>query len=161
MFRRVWIPSIALLFAAAASAQETINYASISGRVTDGTGGVVQGAVVTARQLDTNWKTQAVTDREGRFRFPYLNVGLYEVKIQRPGFADALRSVRLSVGTAFELPVSLTVAAAETNVMVTSDATLLETTRSQIASAVSKTEVTSLPLAPPSTGRAVSRCGSP
>src|SRR5207302_3227637 len=109
-------------------------------------GAIIQGAVVTARQLDTNWNTQAITDREGRFRFPYLNIGPYEVRIQQKGFSDAQRSVTLTVGAAFDLPASLAVAAAETNVMVTGDATLLETGRSQISGSVSRTEVTSLPL---------------
>ena len=39
---------------AAAVAQETVNYASVSGRVIDPQGAVVPGAVVTARQTDTN-----------------------------------------------------------------------------------------------------------
>ena len=36
------------------AAQETVNSASVSGRVTDPQGAVVPGAVVTARQTDTN-----------------------------------------------------------------------------------------------------------
>ena len=55
-----------------ASAQETINYASVGGRLTDPSGAVVEGAAVTARQTDTNQKNIAKTDREGRFRFPHL-----------------------------------------------------------------------------------------
>ena len=56
---------------ATAVAQETINYASISGRVTDPPGGVVAGAQVSARQTETNLTGDATTDGEGRFRFPY------------------------------------------------------------------------------------------
>src|SRR6187455_1284447 len=44
----------AVLAAAPAQAQETINYASVSGRVTDPSGAVVGGALVSARNLDTN-----------------------------------------------------------------------------------------------------------
>src|SRR5712692_1597454 len=94
-----------------ASAQESINYASVSGRVTDPSTAVVEGAQVSARQTDTNLASKTMTGRDGRFRFPYLKVGRYEIRVQRLGFADAVRSVTLTVGSAFELPVSLTVAA--------------------------------------------------
>jgi hypothetical protein len=50
--------------------QETINYASVSGRVVDPQGAVVPGAHVIARQTATNVTAATVTDSEGRFRFP-------------------------------------------------------------------------------------------
>lgn len=56
-------------------AQESVNYASISGRVADPSGAVVQGAKITARQTETNLSSAAITDNEGRFRFPYLGIG--------------------------------------------------------------------------------------
>lgn len=90
----------------AAHAQETIAHASVGGRVTDPTGAVIEGAQVTARQTETNLAAVAATDREGRLRFPYLRVGQYEIIAHRQGFADAKRSVNLTVGAAFELPFS-------------------------------------------------------
>ena len=45
-------------------------------------------AQVTARQMDTNLTSIANTDREGRFRFPYLRVGHYEIKVHHEGFAE-------------------------------------------------------------------------
>ena len=71
------------------SAQETINNASVSGRVIDQTGAAVEGAIVSARQKETNATNSANTDREGRFRFPYLKVGSYEITIRQRGFAPA------------------------------------------------------------------------
>ena len=41
-------------------AQETINYASVSGRVTDPQGAVVPGAQVSARQTETNVTAETV-----------------------------------------------------------------------------------------------------
>ena len=127
-------------------AQETINYASISGRVTDPQGAAVPGAQITARQTQTNVTAEALTDRQGRFRFPYLKVGPYEIKVRLQGFADATRSLTLTIGSAFELPVALTVAALDTSVTVTGEATVLEAARSQIAGTVSQTEVRDLPM---------------
>ncbi len=129
-----------------ALAQETINYASVSGRVTDPSGAVVAGAQVTARQTETNLTAAAATDGEGRFRFPYLKVGPYEITVRQSGFADATRQLTLTVGAAFEVPVSLTVAGVETGVTVTAEAIVLEAARSQIAGTVSQTEVRNLPM---------------
>ena len=128
------------------SAQEAVNYASIGGLVTDPSGAVVDGAQVTARQIETNLTSGGTTDRDGRFRFPYLKVGQYEVTIHQQGFADVTRSLSLSVGSAFELPISLTVAAAASNVTVAGDAVVLEAARSEIASTVSTNEIKDLPL---------------
>ncbi len=129
-----------------AVAQETSNSASVGGRVTDPTGGVVARAQVGARQTDTNLTRTTTTDQEGRFRFPYLKVGPYEITVQAPGFADATRRLTLTVGAAFELPIGLTVAAEETSVTVTGEATVLEAARSQIAGTVLQTDIRSLPL---------------
>ena len=41
----------ALLFVQAAPAQESVNYASIGGRVTDATGAAIEARQVTARQI--------------------------------------------------------------------------------------------------------------
>jgi hypothetical protein len=139
-----------VLFAVAAApgafAQETVNYASVSGRVTDPSGAVVAGAHVDARQTDTNLTAVAETDGDGRFRFPYLRVGPYEISVRQPGFADATRRLTLTLGAAFDLPVSLTVGPIEANVDVAAAATVLEAARSQIAGTVSQAEIERLPL---------------
>jgi len=132
--------------ARSAVAQETINYASVSGRVTDPSGAVVAGAQVTARQTDTNLIGAAATDRDGRFRFPYLRVGPYEITVRQAGFADVNRRLTLTVGAAFELPVTLAVATVETGVTVTAPVIVLEAARSQIAGTISQTEVRNVPL---------------
>ena len=128
------------------SAQETINYGTISGQVMDPQGAVVPGATVSARQTDTNLTREAVTDQEGRFRFAYLRVGRYEIVARLAGFADGSRTVTVTVGSAFELPLTLAVAGLDTSVTVSADLTVLEGARSQIAGTVSQAEVATLPL---------------
>ena len=132
--------------AAAAAAQETVNYASVSGRITDPQGAVVPGASITARQTETNVTAEASSDQDGRFRFPYLRVGPYEVKVRMPGFMEVTRALRLTVGSAFDLPVSLALVGLETSVTVTGEAPVLEAARSQIAGTVPQAEVQSLPM---------------
>ncbi len=129
-----------------AGAQEAISAASVSGRVTDAQGAVVPGAQVVARQIETNVKSETVTDGEGRFRFPYLKVGPYDITVHLQGFQDVTRTLILTVGSAFELPVSLAIAGLDASVTVAAQATILEAARSQIASTVSQDEVRSLPM---------------
>ena len=73
------MPPVALV--RLASAQETVNYGSIGGHVTDPSGGVVEAAHVVARQIETNLKNEADTDRDGRFRLPYLRVGANDIRV--------------------------------------------------------------------------------
>ena len=127
-------------------AQQSIDLASVSGRVTDPSGAVVPGAQITVRHTQTNLSSTAVSDQEGRFRLPSLRVGPYEIVVRRQGFQDAIRHLRLTVGAAFELPVTLSLGGLDTNVTVTGDVTVLEAARSQIASTVSEPEVRSLPM---------------
>jgi hypothetical protein len=75
-----------------------------------------------------------------------LRVGPYEITVHLEGFADLARSLTVTVGSAFDLPVTLAVAGVTADVTVTGQATVLEAARSQIAGTVSQTEVQSLPM---------------
>lgn len=145
---RKHIAFAALMIAAAwsAAAQETVNNASLSGRVTDPSGAVLEDAQVIARQTDTNVKNSVTTNRDGFFRFSYLPVGPYQITVKKEGFADASRTLTLTVGAAFDLPITLALGTTETNITVGTHVAALETARSQIAGTVSQTEVRNLPL---------------
>lgn len=140
------LAAICLFLPVGALGQETINSATLSGLVTDPTGAVVNGALVVARQTDTNVTSNTTTDSEGRFRFAYLKVGPYEIKVNHQGFAEATRSVTLTVGAAFDLPISLALESSKESVTVSGEAAPIETERTQIAGTVVQNEVNNLPL---------------
>jgi hypothetical protein len=121
--------------------QESIHLATVSGTVTDPAGGVVAEAAVSARHVETNQTATASTDHEGRFRFPYLRVGEYEIAVEYPGFSRAVRHVTVSAGAAFDIPIALTVDSIETGITVTGEAA-----RTQIAGTVAQSEVRAMPL---------------
>jgi outer membrane receptor protein involved in Fe transport len=129
-----------------ALAQETVNSASVSGRVVDPQGAVVPGALVVARQTETNIQSETVTGDDGRFRFPYLRVGRYEVTVHLQGFSAPTRTLTLSAGSAFDISVALSLGSVEADVTVTGDSTLLEAARTQIAGTVPEAEARALPL---------------
>jgi hypothetical protein len=135
-----------LLTSCALSAQQTINNASLSGRVTDQSGSVVQRATVQAIQTTTGLAHTTETDSDGRFRFPYLTIGQYQITARQSGFAEVTRSVALTVGADFHLPITLPVAGTETTINVNSASPSLELNRSQIAQTISTNEVQNLSL---------------
>ena len=138
--------AVALVVAVPVAAQESINHASVSGRVSDSQGAVVPGATVTARQVETDVSSSVVSDAGGRFRFAYLRVGTYDLSVQLAGFAEARRRIAVSVGAAFEIPIVLAVEGVAATVTVAAEAPVLESARSQIATTVSAAEVQALPL---------------
>ena len=132
--------------AGTAVAQETINQAAISGRVLDAQGGAIPGATVTARQMATNVTVQAITGDDGRFRFPYLKIGTYELRAMLQGFQENARTLTLSAGSAFDVSIVLQVAGVDSAVTVVADAQVLETARSQITGTVPQAEVQQVPM---------------
>ena len=144
--RRVAAILVVLSISSVVSAQQTVDVASVSGRVTDSSGAVVPGAVVTITHTETNVVASAVTNENGRFRFPYLRIGHYELSVQLAGFQTVTRRLSLTVGSAFELPITLSIGGLEAAVTVTADADVLEAARSQIAATVAEAEVKALPM---------------
>ncbi|MGB9179494.1 MAG: TonB-dependent receptor [Pyrinomonadaceae bacterium] len=129
-----------------ANAQQTVTSATLSGRVEDTGGASVSGATVTALNLGTNQSQTAITDAEGRYRFSYLTVGDYQLRIERSGFATLTRELTLTVGQALVLPVRLSVAGVSEKVNVVTDAPVIETARAQVSETILPREVDDLPL---------------
>ncbi|MEY4094095.1 MAG: hypothetical protein RLZZ53_1294 [Acidobacteriota bacterium] len=136
----------ALVTARPSVAQQTVDVGSISGRVADQSASYIPGASVTATHLATNVVATAVTEVDGRFRFPYLRIGTYDIAVSLPGFTSVTRRLTVSAGSAFELPITLALAGVESNVLVTAEAPVIETARSQIAATVPEAEVAALPM---------------
>src|ERR1043166_6933911 len=84
--------AIFLLLPSLASAQE----ATLSGTVTDTTGGVLPGVTITAVHEATGNTFVAVTDEAGGFRLP-VRTGVHRITAELPGFASVTRSVDLLV----------------------------------------------------------------
>jgi outer membrane receptor protein involved in Fe transport len=124
-------------------AQPAITSATVSGTIRDAGGSPIAGAKVTAINVDRNQKQQSVTDTAGRFRFPVLTVGAYELTAARDGFASWHRTLRLAVGTSLDIPITLSMTQSET-IDVTS--TPIDTGRTEIAANITPEEVRSLPL---------------
>ncbi|MEO6805627.1 MAG: carboxypeptidase regulatory-like domain-containing protein, partial [Edaphobacter sp.] len=134
-----------MLSAETVHAQETLTNASITGRVLDPSGALVAHASVEALATATNQSYTAQTDSQGRFRLPYLPVGQYRIGAQANGFSQISREVQLTIGSAFDITLQLSVLTADTSVQVTGTAPLIEENRSQVSQTVLQQEITDLP----------------
>jgi carboxypeptidase family protein len=144
----VWTFVLGLLLCAYdqhASAQQNVTFASLSGEIEDANGARVAGATVTVTQIETNQQRTANSDREGRFRFPYLPVGSYRVTVDAPGFASAPQQVTLTVGQTRSLSIKLTVSGVAESVAI-SDVPSIETVRTQVSETIRPAEIDQLPL---------------
>ena len=145
---RVFIVSICLvvLLPIAGIAQQNVTSGSLSGRIADSNGAVVGGANITATNIETSQRLTTSTDHEGRYRFPYLRIGSYDVKVEANGFTAVNKQLTITVGQALELPVTLEVAGVSAQVHVGSEVPLIETVRTQITETIRPREITDLPL---------------
>jgi outer membrane receptor protein involved in Fe transport len=135
-----------LLFSTAGRAQHNVTSATLSGRIEDTSGAVVSGASVTATHHETNQQLTTNSDVEGRYRFPYLRIGDYELKIDADGFATVTKQLTVSVGQAIDLPIKLDVAGISAAVTIGSDTPIVETARTQITETIRPREINELPL---------------
>ena len=126
--------------------QQTVTSATLSGRVRDSNGSFVSGASLTATNQQTNQNLAAVTDDQGRYRFPYLQVGEYKLSVAAKGFEPWTRQLTVTVGQALDLPIQLEVSGVSARVTVTSDLPLIETVRTQLTETIRPAEIDSLPL---------------
>src|SRR4051812_14493425 len=79
-----------------AYAQETT--ATVTGTVTDQSGGMLPGVVVSLKHLPTGRVFEGITSAEGGYLVPLLPVGSYEITFTLPGFQQrTVRGVTLAV----------------------------------------------------------------
>src|ERR1700752_3423038 len=71
--------------------------ASISGRVLDPTGAVIEGASVRLWQKTLGFERVTTTDSSGSFRFDDLVQGNYRLRVTGPGFTTAVEDLKLTI----------------------------------------------------------------
>jgi hypothetical protein len=141
-----FLASLLLTAALAPSAHAQVS-ASITGIVTDPTGAPVASTSVTVKNLETGLTRTSITDDAGRYLVLALPVGSYEVDAVKPGFQHATRTgVQLAVGQEARVDLTLQVGVVETLIRVVSDASLVNTTTSDISGLVGEKQIKDLPL---------------
>lgn len=113
-----------VLVAGVASAQTT---GEIYGKVTDKSGAVVPGALVTLTSPVLLQPQSAVTSSTGVYRFPSVPIGTYTVKFELPGFTTVVREgVRIEIGMNAQINATLNVSGIQEVVTITAEAPLVD-----------------------------------
>src|SRR5213593_603356 len=131
--------------AALGSAQGTTG--SISGFVTDDTGGALPGTTVTVRHVETDQRRVVVTDGAGRYRAQQLAPGKYEVSVALQGFRTArVPDLTLTVGQDAVINVQMKVGGLDEQVVVTGESALVNMRQSSVVALVDEKQIRELPL---------------
>ena len=117
--------------------------AGVSGRITDQSGAVVEGATVTLR--DANGKTrQTTTGTDGSFHLTELPAGQYEVTASASGFKTSKQSIELKPSELAMLQPKLDVGTASETVEVTAASPVINSESASVSGAVTEKESASL-----------------
>jgi hypothetical protein len=139
---------VASLFGVIASAEaQSLLSGDISGTVTDQTSGVVAGAAVDLKGVDTGSSQSSKTDGVGVYRFSLLKPGLYSVTVTQPGFQKAEKQVTVLVGQVATADIQLAVGQGSQTIDVTSEGSVLEATPSGNTTSFTPLEMELLPSA--------------
>ena len=113
---------IVLLALIVSGSDAAAQYAELSGRVVDETGGVIGSAIVSVVSKAKGLKRETTTNDQGIYALPALQPDEYVVRIQAAGFQTASRDrVILEVDQRAQLDFTLQVGTIETEVEVTGD----------------------------------------
>src|SRR5258708_9255348 len=121
--------------------------ASISGTITDLTGGALVGASVTVKNLETGAARIIAADEAGRYIASSLEVGMYEVRAEKEGFSAEIRTgITLAVGQQAEVDLTLRVGQLQDAVVVTEASPTVRVTTRDISGMVGERQGKDLPL---------------
>jgi hypothetical protein len=136
---------LVLVVAPCATAQETRG--TISGTVSDGSGGALPGVTVTATNKGTNQPTSAVTNERGAFSLSFLQPGTYAVTAELSGFKRVLRDkVEVRINDRIGIDLTMEIGGLEETVNVTAETPILETRSGSQGQVIDEKRISLLPL---------------
>ena len=146
-----WLPAVpallALLLLTSLPASAQTFRGGINGTITDPSGAVVPGAIVTATDVATAVVRSTIASGAGEFLFNDLPADTYTVKVIAKGFETTeVTSIQVLAGKIYTLPVKLSVAQQATVVEVSADALALDTTTEVQTSTLEGTSLQDVPL---------------
>ncbi len=127
------------------AAQET--RATLSGTISDATGAIVTDTRIRLSNRDTSVGFEAVTNKDGQYRFLFLNPGKYRLSTEKAGFKGFVRDgIELNVGQSAVVDVTLQVGQVSDSVTITGDAPLLDMEKADRGLVIDNKSVADLPL---------------
>jgi hypothetical protein len=135
---------IAILLVAGLVSAQT---GKIGGKVADQQGGVLPGATVVVRNVNTGLSLTQVTNAAGAYNFPSLDPGTYRVEVSLPGFNSYARDgLILTTGQSITVDAALEVAGVSETVTVTGESPMLNTRESKVGGVVENEQIENVPI---------------
>ena len=139
---RVFLP-----FFAGVLAWAQVDTGTVSGLVTDKSGAVIAGAVVTVTQQSTNIQTALRSNGTGFYSAPSLRPGAYVVTASHEGFRpQKSKPFDVRVQDRVEVNFQLDIGAASAEITISATAPLLESETSSLGHVVEEKTIHELPL---------------
>ena len=124
---------------------QAVASAQLNGTVTDPSGATVANATITVRNTATNASYTATSNASGFYAVPNLQPGAYEITVAASGFANYREQFTLAVAQFSTIDLKLQLASQGEKVVVTTQAPLIEPTKTEISQVVDRQQVQNLP----------------
>jgi hypothetical protein len=140
--------ALAVIFMSAHPARgQAVANAQLSGVVTDPSGAAVGNAKITAIQTNTSAVRTAQSAPDGTFIFPGLPIGPYRLQVEAQGFSTYLQTgIVLQVGESPKVNVALRIGEVAQQVVVRSDAAMVQTDTASVAQVIDQERMVEMPL---------------
>lgn len=138
--------AIALAVAPCAAHGQATSSGTIVGTVTDTSGALIVGAVITVTDRATQSTRKTVSNRQGQYIVPDVPPGVYDVRTTKAGFlSDEITALTVSVGSQTTANFRLAVGAESTTVEVTASNADIQTMNAATGTTVDPALTDSLP----------------
>jgi hypothetical protein len=145
---RITLLALAVLVLAAPSAWAQLEQGRLTGIVTDAQGAVLPGVTVTANSPALLGTQTALTEADGRYRFPALPSGRYTLTYELSGFQGVKReNIVLALGQTLTVDMQLQLATLQETVTVSGESPLVDVTTTSIGSDFSADKLAAIPSA--------------
>src|SRR5437773_5179545 len=129
------------------AAHAQVTGANLFGTITDATGAVIPGVMVSIKNRATGVTRNVSTDEAGFYSAPNLLAGSYDVTASAAGFSTVTQSnITLTVGAQQQLNISMRVGETAQVVEVTAAAPLVQVNSSVISGVVESKQILDIPL---------------
>jgi hypothetical protein len=118
----------------------------ITGRIVDGSGGIVPRVAVEIRNVQTNVKWDVVTNSDGYYAQSSLPPAEYRVTAHLAGFKQEVRSLTLEISQVSRIDFAMEIGALSETVQVEGDPPLLESSNASVGQVVATQVISDMPL---------------
>ena len=120
--------------------------ATLSGRITDASGGSIAKASVAVLNAATGFSRSAQTSDGGEYTIPALPAGDYAVSVVFSGFGKQTKNITLQVGQSAALDFTMSPGEVSQKVEVEATSELAEPTRTQVSTVITERQIVNLPV---------------